>query len=129
MHVCCHSNPSKVRAVHPSKSRSLRMSISALSLACIIVSAAGFSSADAQSNRSCPACNCQLKNAESLIGLIDNRVQTVVQNILNAVLADQPSKINSYSWMAITTISCKINIRVSPSVHESVCVCGGRGAI
>ena len=109
-----------LRFVHPSKSRSLRMSIVALSLSCIIVSVAGFSPPDAQSNRSCPACNCHLKNAESLIGLIDNRVQTVVQNILNAVLADQPSKTNPYSWLTVITIPCKTNIRVSPSVYESV---------
>ena len=68
----------------------LKMFISALSL--ILV--AGFSTADTQANGSCSVCNCQLKkfNAENLIGFIDNRVQTVVQNILNALLADQPSK-------------------------------------
>lgn len=108
--------------MHPSKSRSLRMSISALSLACIIISVTGFSPADAQSNRSCSVCNCQLKNAENLIGFINNHVQTVVQNIPNAVLADQPSKINSYSRLTVITIPCKINVRVSPSVYECVCL-------
>ena len=94
----------------------------------ICTAAAGFSPADAQSNRSCPACNCQLKNAESLIGFIDSRIQTVMQNILNAVLADQPSKINSYSWLTVTTIPCKTNIRVSSSVCVHVCLLG-EGAI
>ena len=117
------------RFMHPSKSRSLRMSISALSLACIIISVTGFSPADAQSNRRCSVCKCQLKNAENLIGFIDNHVQTVVQNILNAVLADQPSKINSYSRLTVITISCKINVRVSPSVYECVRLWGEGGYI
>ena len=116
--------------MHPSKSRSLRMSISALSLACIIIkSVVGFSPADAQSNRSCSACNCLLKNAENLIGFIDNHVQTIVQNMLNAVLADQPSKIDSYSRLTVITIPCKINIRVSPSVYECVCLWGEGGGL
>ena len=64
------------------------MFILALSLILVV----GSSPADTQTNRSCSVCNCQLKNAENLIGFIDNRVQTVMQNILNSVLADQPSK-------------------------------------
>ena len=68
----------------------IRMFILALSLILSLV--AGFSPADTQANRSCSVCNCQLKNDENLIGFIDNRVQTLVQNILNSVLADQPSK-------------------------------------
>ena len=64
------------------------MFILALSLILVV----GSSLADTQTNRSCSVCNCQLKNAENLIGFIDNRVQTVMQNILNSVLADQPSK-------------------------------------
>lgn len=66
------------------------MPISAPLLCVMLV--AGLSSAIAQSNRSCSICNCQLKSAENLIGFIDNRVQTVVQNTLNTLLAAQPSK-------------------------------------
>ena len=98
MHTCCHGN---YLNIHPSRKGSLRMSFSALlSLIIIILFAAP---TDAQSNRSCSVCNCQLKNSENLIRFVDNRVQTLVQSILNAVLATQPSKHQLVS--AYTTIS------------------------
>lgn len=88
-----------------SKKKAIRMLISVLILSLIILVAP----TDAHSNASCSVCNCRLKSAESLIGFIDNRVQTLVQNILNVALADQPSKYfadfsDSYRYLHYTLL-------------------------